>query len=51
MVLLDRRMAQYGPETQEARELLRRHTADRIAGIWPDEAGAKCRTIEQLEAS
>src|SRR3954452_19476550 len=37
LVLLDRVMLQYGPETGEARDLLRRCTALKIALIWPEE--------------
>ena len=37
IVLLDRIMAQYGPETREARDLLRRGVASVIARIWPKE--------------
>ena len=37
LVLLDRVMLQYGPETGEARDLLRRYTALKIALIWPEE--------------
>ncbi len=35
LVLLDRNLAQYGPETDAARDLLRRYTAFKIASIWP----------------
>jgi hypothetical protein len=37
VVLLDRTMAEYGAETQEARDLLRQTTAARISQIWPEE--------------
>jgi hypothetical protein len=37
IILLDRAMAQYGPETREARELLRRGLASVIQRIWPNE--------------
>lgn len=37
VILLDRIMAQYGPETTEARELLRRSLAAAIQQIWPEE--------------
>src|SRR5215208_574810 len=37
LVLLDRVMLQYGPETGEARDLLRRYTALKIALTWPEE--------------
>ncbi len=38
LVLLDRVMAQYGPETREARELLRRNITYTIQRLWPEEA-------------
>jgi len=37
IILLDRVMAQYGPETREARDLLRRGVASTIERIWPNE--------------
>jgi len=37
IILLDRVMAQYGPETREARDLLRRGVASRIEQLWPKE--------------
>ena len=37
LVLLDRNMAQYGPETREARDLLRHHIAFTIQRFWPEE--------------
>ena len=37
IVLLDRVMAQYGPETKEARDLLRRGVVSVIERIWPEE--------------
>jgi hypothetical protein len=37
IILLDRVMAQYGPETKEARDLLRRSIASAIEQIWPEE--------------
>jgi hypothetical protein len=36
LVLLDRVTRQYGPETGEARDLLRRYTALKIALTWPE---------------
>jgi hypothetical protein len=36
VVLLDRMMAEYGPETQEARALLKQRLATRISQIWPE---------------
>ncbi len=40
LVLLDRVMRQYGPETGEARDLLRRYTVLKIALTWPEENAA-----------
>jgi hypothetical protein len=37
VVLLDRTMAAYGAETEEARELLKQTVAVRISQIWPEE--------------
>jgi type II secretory pathway pseudopilin PulG len=37
VVLLDRTMAAYGAETQEARSLLKQMVAGRISQIWPEE--------------
>jgi len=37
IVSLDRVMADYGPETKEARDLLRRVVATLLERIWPDE--------------
>jgi len=37
IILLDRVMARYGPETREARDLLRRGVASTIERIWPKE--------------
>src|SRR3954453_13237262 len=39
--LLDRVMGQYGPETSEARDLLRRYTELKIALTWPEEEAAR----------
>lgn len=39
LVLLDRTLALYGPETQPIRDRLRREVAARIAKLWPEEAG------------
>jgi len=36
-VLLDRTMAEYGPETREARDLLRQILVMRLHQIWPEE--------------
>jgi hypothetical protein len=37
LILLDRVMRQYGPETGEARDLLRRYTVLKITLTWPEE--------------
>jgi hypothetical protein len=37
IILLDRLLAHYGPETKEARDLLRGAVADSIDRIWPQE--------------
>jgi hypothetical protein len=40
-VLLDRTLAEYGPESREARDLLRQSFATSVRQIWPEEkAGA-----------
>jgi hypothetical protein len=38
VVLLDRTMAEYGAETQDARDLLKQILAARIGQIWPEES-------------
>jgi hypothetical protein len=38
IVLLDRVMAQYGPETREARDLLRDSLTSALKRIWPEES-------------
>jgi hypothetical protein len=40
-ILLDRTMAEYGPETQQMRDKFREIFATRIAQIWPDEGKDK----------
>ena len=40
-VLLDRTMAQYGPETREARDLLRQMILTRLHQIWPEQSAGK----------
>jgi hypothetical protein len=35
VILLDRTLAEYGPETQEARDLLKRTVAERVRQLWP----------------
>jgi Protein of unknown function (DUF4239) len=38
IILLDRVMAQYGPETREARDLLRRGVTSAMDRVWPKES-------------
>lgn len=40
VILLDHAMGQYGPETREARDLLRRNLSRAIQLVWPEEGGA-----------
>jgi hypothetical protein len=54
LILLDSVMLQYGPETGEARDLLRRYTALKIALTWPEESARGPRlddpaSLEMLE--
>jgi hypothetical protein len=46
VVLLDRTLAQYGPETQEVRGAIRRALAAKLAAIWPEE-GASAEPADQ----
>jgi hypothetical protein len=39
-ILLDRTLAEYGPETGHTRALLKQLLAERISQIWPEEDGA-----------
>ena len=45
IILLDRALARYGPETKEARSLLQRSTASTLERFWPAE-GAKPIAID-----
>ncbi len=36
-IMLDRTLAAYGPETKDARDLLKQLLAERISQIWPEE--------------
>jgi len=50
IILLDRVMAQYGPETGEARDFLRRSVASAVRRIWPEETKAVAvGAIESLD--
>jgi hypothetical protein len=48
LVLLDRALARYGPETRDARDLLRNTVAAAIQRVWPEEElqVAKVDTLE-----
>ena len=50
VILLDRVLAHYGPETKDARDLLRRALADGIERIWPTD-GAGRPDVKAIEAS
>ena len=39
-IMLDRTLAEYGPETAQTRSLLKQLLAERIGQIWPEEDGA-----------
>src|SRR5262245_43845177 len=40
VIFLDRVLARYGPETKEAREMLRDSVADMIQRTWPEEGSS-----------
>ena len=44
VLLLDRVLANYGPETQETRDLLRRIVASRVDAIWPEDRSQPARS-------
>lgn len=39
VLLLDRMLANFGPDTREAREMLRRVVQERVDAIWPEQTG------------
>jgi hypothetical protein len=43
ILLLDRVLSIYGPETKETRDLLRRTVADRLDAIWPEDRFQRAR--------
>ena len=43
VLLLDRVLANYGPETKETRDLLRRTVANRLDAIWPEDRSQPAR--------
>ena len=50
ILLLDRLLANYGPETREARVLLRNFVANRVSAIWPEDRFQHV-TLEAPEAA
>ena len=44
LILLDRQLVHYGPETKEAHDLLRRYTVYKLDSTWPTEASHPLRT-------
>jgi hypothetical protein len=51
LVLLDRALARYGPETKQTREGLRRMVASTIERLWPNEGAASDRSESSPGAS
>ena len=49
-VLLDRVLAHYGPETKDARELVRLSAVSMIDAIWPDENSKPASSIPRVQA-
>ena len=45
VLLLDRVLANYGPETKETRNLLRRTVASRVEAIWPEDRSQRGRLV------
>jgi hypothetical protein len=43
VLLLDRMLSNYGPETKETRDLLRRTIAYRLGAIWPEDSSQRAR--------
>ena len=43
ILLLERLLVDYGPETKEARDLLRRTVAERIDAVWPEDRSKRAR--------
>ena len=50
IVLLDRLLARYGPETQPTRDLLRRALGARIEATWPTRGKPQARDVAQPRA-
>ncbi|MCJ7788026.1 MAG: DUF4239 domain-containing protein [Methyloceanibacter sp.] len=45
VILLDRTLAEYGPETQDARDLLKQTVAMRVAQLWP---GSRTKAFPEI---
>jgi hypothetical protein len=41
LMLIDRELANYGPESNDIKSLLRKYTVAKIAATWPQESGPK----------
>ncbi len=50
LILLDRVLAHYGPETQETRDLLRGVVVDSLDRIWPQERGQTSEVVPPSNA-
>jgi len=51
ILLLDRLLTQYGPETEETRTLIRRAVAERLDRIWPEERPHTATNLDTPEAA
>ena len=51
LVLLDRTLARYGPETRDARDLLRDSIAAAIERVWPDEEKLQVAKLDAIEVA
>jgi len=51
VLLLDRELAQYGPQTKELRDLLRRTLANRLDTIWPEERSQSAELDASVDVS
>jgi hypothetical protein len=50
LLLLDRTLSNYGPETKDARNMLRRIVASRVSAIWPEDRSKPAR-LDSPEAA
>ncbi len=51
VLLLDRMLTDFGPETKEIREIIRRIVVNRLELIWPDDRSQQARLVPPTEAS